>query len=265
MDELALNAAMDRYACGDARAFPELHRALHGRLLAYLTRMCSSATLAGDLTQETFLRVHRARSTFAPGGAVTPWAYSIARNVYLDHARAQRHRSAERLPSDPGAEPPDPRGADAEAVAVASQTARAVERVLSSLPAAQREAFVLLRYEGLSVHDAAAILGATPTAVKLRAFRAYEALRAELEELKRRPEGGKGAEQSGKRRAETGAERRAETGAERRAETGAERRAETGAERRAGRSTEKSAAAEPERRGGRGRAPGDVRGGSDEG
>ncbi|WP_437629532.1 RNA polymerase sigma factor [Sorangium sp. So ce854] len=241
MNELALNAAMDRYACGDARAFPELHRALHGRLLAYLARMCSSVTLAGDLTQETFLRMHRARSTFAPGGAVTPWAYAIARNVYLDHARAQRHRSTERLPSDPGAEPPDPRGADAEAVAMASQTARAVERVLSSLPAAQREAFVLLRYEGMSVQDAAAILGATPTAVKLRAFRAYEALRAELEELKRRPEDGEGAEQSGKRRAEKSAERRA------------------------GRSTEMSAAAEPERRGGRGGAPRDVRGGSDEG
>jgi RNA polymerase sigma-70 factor (ECF subfamily) len=35
------------------------------------------------------------------------------------------------------------------------------------------------------VQDAAAILGTTATAVKLRAFRAYEALRAELEELKR--------------------------------------------------------------------------------
>ncbi|WP_081426859.1 RNA polymerase sigma factor [Sorangium cellulosum] len=233
MNELALNAAMDRYACGDARAFPELHRALHARLFAYLTRMCSSTTLAGDLTQETFLRLHRARSTFAPGGAVTPWAYAIARNVYLDHTRAQRHRSAERLPSDPGAEPPDTRGADGEAVAMASQTARAVERVLSSIPAAQREAFILLRYEGLSVQDAAAILGATPSAVKLRAFRAYEALRAEIEELKRGPEAGTGAQ--------TGAEKRVK------------KRAATGA------------AAEPERSGRRGRAPGDVRGGADDG
>ncbi|WP_437935105.1 RNA polymerase sigma factor [Sorangium sp. So ce341] len=198
MDELALNAAMDRYACGDARAFTELHRALSARLLAYLTRMCGSETLAGDLAQETFLRMHRARSTFARGGAVTPWAYAIARNVYVDHARAQKHRSTERLPSDPGAEPPDARGADAEAVAIATETARAVERVLARLPASQREAFILIRYEGLSVQDAAAILGTTGTAVKLRAFRAYEALRAALEELKRQPEAergeGRGAE-----------------------------------------------------------------------
>lgn len=188
MDELALNEAMDRYACGDARAFPELHRALAARLLAYLTRMSGSETLAGDLTQETFLRMHRARSSFARGGAVAPWAYAIARNVYLDHARAQKHRGTERLPSDPGAEPPDARGADAEAVAIASETARAVERALAGLPASQREAFILIRYEGLSVQDAAAVLGTTASAVKLRAFRAYEALRAALDDLKRRPE-----------------------------------------------------------------------------
>jgi RNA polymerase sigma-70 factor (ECF subfamily) len=156
--------------------------------------MCGSATLAGDLTQETFLRMHRARSSFARGGAVLPWTYAIARNVYIDHARGAKHRSTERLPSDPGAEPADVRGADAESVAIAAQTAQAVERVLSSIPAAQREAFILIRYEGLSVQDAAAILGATPTAVKLRAFRAYEALRAEIEELRRRPDPEKGAE-----------------------------------------------------------------------
>jgi RNA polymerase sigma-70 factor (ECF subfamily) len=55
-----------------------------------------------------------------------------------------------------------------------------VERTLASLPPNQREAFVLIRYEGLSVADAAAIVGATEGAVKLRAFHAYEALRAAL-------------------------------------------------------------------------------------
>jgi RNA polymerase sigma-70 factor (ECF subfamily) len=65
-------------------------------------------------------------------------------------------------------------------VAIARQTAALVESVLGKLAPAQREAFVLLRYEGMSVEDAAAVLGSTPTAVKLRAFRAYEALRAAL-------------------------------------------------------------------------------------
>lgn len=181
MDEAELDAAMDRYASGDGAAFATLHRALHPRLFAFLVRMSGSPTTADDLVQETFLRMHRARATFARGAAVVPWAYAIARNVLLDHARAAKHRKTERLPSDPGAEPSDRSGADGESAAIAAEGMRTVERVLAALPAAQREAFVLLRYEGLSVQDAAAVLGATPGAVKLRAFRAYEALRAELD------------------------------------------------------------------------------------
>jgi len=186
MDESDLNAAMDRYACGDAQAFTRVHRALFPRLLAYLTRMCGSPTVADDLVQETFLRMHRARATFAAGGAVLPWAYAIARNVHIDHARSSKLRSTERLPSDPGLELSDTSGGDAESAAIAAEAARVVERVLASLPAAQREAFVLIRYEGLRVEDAAAIVGATQTAVKLRAFRAYEALRAALQDYRAR-------------------------------------------------------------------------------
>ncbi|MFO0763076.1 MAG: RNA polymerase sigma factor [Byssovorax sp.] len=183
MDEPELNRTMDRYAAGDDRSFATLHQALHPRLLAFLTRMSGSSALAEDLVQETFLRVHRARGTFAAGGAVLPWVYAIARNAYLDQARAAKLRKTERLPSDPGAEPVDPGGASAESAAIAAQAARVVNNVLGRLPPQQRDAFVLIRYEGLSVQDAAAVLGATPTAVKLRAFRAYEALRAALDDL----------------------------------------------------------------------------------
>ena len=180
MDEAALNAAMERYATGDERAFAVLHEGLYPRLSAYLLRMTGSPAHAADLVQETFLRMHRARATFAPRGAVLPWAYAIARNVHHDHARAAKLRQTERLPSDPGSEPPAGSGADAESAAIAAEGARIVEQVLAALPAAQREAFVLIRYEGLSMADAAAVLGTTPAAVKLRAFRAYEALREAL-------------------------------------------------------------------------------------
>jgi RNA polymerase sigma-70 factor (ECF subfamily) len=198
MDEAALNAAMDRYACGDAQAFATLHRALFPRLLAYFTRICGSSALADDLVQETFLRLHRARSTFAPGGAVLPWTYAIARNVHIDHTRSTKLRSTERLPSDSGPDAVAESGSDGESAAIAAEAARVVEQVLARLPPTQRDAFVLIRYEGLSVQDAALVLGATPTAVKLRAFRAYEALRAALEGFRARKDSPKEHEKTAK-------------------------------------------------------------------
>lgn len=131
------------------------------------------------------MRIHRARGSFEAGAAVVPWAYAIARNAWLDHLRAAKVRGDTRRTkgnddSAGPAEAPTGPDADSEQLAIARETAALVESVLRRLAPAQREAFVLLRYEGMSVDDAAAVLGSTPTAVKLRAFRAYEALRAAL-------------------------------------------------------------------------------------
>ncbi len=60
------------------------------------------------------------------------------------------------------------------------QLALSVERVLARLPAPNREAFELVKQEGLSHAEAAEVLGTTVSAVKLRAHRTYQALRSAL-------------------------------------------------------------------------------------
>ena len=183
--EAAGDAAMSRYAEGDDRAFNDVHAALFSRLRTFLLRLARSESVADDLLQETFLRIHRARGSFAEGARLVPWSYAIARNVYIDHTRspsAQRERVATG-DEDVGAQALTGPEADGEAVAMARDLARAVERTLAELPPNQREAFVLLRYEGMSVADAAEVLGTSDGAVKLRAFHAYEALRAALGSL----------------------------------------------------------------------------------
>ena len=71
-------------------------------------------------------------------------------------------------------------GGSPEALARAKQLAALIDGVVARLPENQRDAYVLIREEGLSTADAGRVLGATPTAVKLRAHRAYEAIRAAL-------------------------------------------------------------------------------------
>jgi RNA polymerase sigma-70 factor (ECF subfamily) len=62
----------------------------------------------------------------------------------------------------------------------AKQLALAVERELARLPEAQRAAFELVKEEGLSMAEAAKVLGTSVGAVKLRAHRTYELLRSRL-------------------------------------------------------------------------------------
>ena len=182
--EESLDEAMNRYAQGEQAAFGILYDGLGQKLRAFLTRLTGAPVVADDLLQETFMRIHRARGSFDARAAVVPWAYAIARNAWLDHVRAAKVRGETRAKghdeSGATAEASTGPDADSEQLAIARETAALVESVLGRLAPAQREAFVLLRYEGMSVEDAAAVLGSTPTAVKLRAFRAYEALRAAL-------------------------------------------------------------------------------------
>jgi RNA polymerase sigma-70 factor, ECF subfamily len=176
-----LDAAMDRYASGEDSAFHALYRYGAPRVRGFLLRLSGDPALSDDLTQEAFLRIHRARGSFEPGAAALPWAFAIARNVFLDHVRRPKMRRIATAPQ--GESPPErlaPPDTQGEEVAIAHEMLEVVRKTLGELPVLQREAFILLRFEGLSVHEAAQVLGATEGAVKIRAFRAYEALREAL-------------------------------------------------------------------------------------
>jgi RNA polymerase sigma-70 factor (ECF subfamily) len=172
--------AMQRHADGDGLAFAEVFAALAPRLRSFLRRLGAGSDVAEDLTQETFLRMHAARGSFARGKPVAPWAYSIARNCFISYARSAKHKRERTSVDADHVELPGSNAASAEEENIAQQSARVIHRVLDSLTPARREAFVLLRYEGLSVAEAAQIVGISEGALKIRAFHAYEALRQAL-------------------------------------------------------------------------------------
>jgi RNA polymerase sigma-70 factor (ECF subfamily) len=176
----AANAAMERYAQGDNAAFGELYDLLQPRLYGYLLSKARSAALAEDLVQQTFFNIHRARGRFARGADVLPWAFAIARRLFIDHARkAGREVPAlddgEREPGGPSPERPDEQ-------AVAHELQAQATTAIHRLPAPQREVFEMTRLEGLSHAAAAEILGTTVTAVKMRAFYGTRDLHAALDE-----------------------------------------------------------------------------------
>lgn len=179
----ALDAAMGRYARGEDAAFGEVYDGLAPRLQSFLQRYTRDRARAEDVVQQTMLQIHRARGRFIPGAQVVPWAFAIARRLLIDmHRRGGREVLA---PTDDDTLTQLMAALDAPAddVAIAKEVALRLSAELSRLPENQRVAFELIKQDGLSVAEAAQVLGTTVAAVKLRAHRAYEAMRAVLTEL----------------------------------------------------------------------------------
>ncbi|HVJ92121.1 MAG TPA: RNA polymerase sigma factor [Labilithrix sp.] len=180
-----LEEAMQRYADGDDKQLAVVYDEAAPALYSFLTRLCRDRVLAEDLTHETFLRVHGARASYRPGARVLPWMYAIGRRLFLDYVRSRkRHgpsldaaRPDGRQQSDPGVPATGP---SADDMLVANRLAARIELLLAEMPETQSTAFRLLKQENLSVSEAAAVLGTTEMTIKLRAHRAYEALRAAL-------------------------------------------------------------------------------------
>lgn len=178
-DSLSIEELMARYVEGSADAFSELYRRISPNLMGYLLRLTRDRMRAEDLLQVTFTKIHRARQSYLRGAPVLPWVLAIARRSFLDERRAARTRT-EDLSTDGTL--PEPRQ---EPEGVPNDVSDALERALDRLPETYREAIQLTKISGLSIHEAAGVLGTTETAVKLRVHRGYTQLRKELERFSR--------------------------------------------------------------------------------
>jgi RNA polymerase sigma factor (sigma-70 family) len=122
-----------------------------------------------DAYQEVFLALFQARHTYQAGRPLEPWLFAIARNVAADHSRRRWARATwEELTSDLP-----------EHAAAGDAPARApdLEGLLNRLPPGQREAFAMLKLDGMTLEAAAGRAGVSVGALKVRAHRAYKTLR----------------------------------------------------------------------------------------
>src|SRR3954454_1540797 len=180
----AANEAMNRYADGDASAFPILYDAIAPRIEGLVRRRTRDASRIDDIVQQTFERIHRARGTFIRGSDVLSWAFKIARNLCLDFgAQGWRERPADGKHGEAGEDGADPIAQavaeviDAERIATARETLARLVRAFRALPEPQQLALELVRVEGFSMAAAAENLGVTLPSVKMSVFRGAAALR----------------------------------------------------------------------------------------
>ncbi len=87
---------IERSLRGDLKAFETLVRKHQEMVFRFLLHFAGNASDAEDLTQETFLLVHRKLSQHNPAQSFSSWMISIARNLALSH-----HRKRIPTPLDP--------------------------------------------------------------------------------------------------------------------------------------------------------------------
>ncbi len=165
-----LEQLMLQYQLADAAATTALIRAVNPLLYQFFLYRSASREDAGDLLQDTWLRIHKSRHTYRPGDPLLPWLYGIARHVQVDGFRRQqrirsREQTMESLP---------------EPVAYARSDAGdmpSFEAIVARLPESQREVVTMLKVTGMSLEEVARATASSVGAVKQKAHRAYETLR----------------------------------------------------------------------------------------
>jgi RNA polymerase sigma-70 factor, ECF subfamily len=122
-----------------------------------------------DVVAETFVVAWRRFDKLS--GEPLPWLLGIARRVASNHRRAGTRRSAliERL-----------QGADVPAWSEPAGIDHDLGAALASLGALDREALLLVAWEGLDHHDAAVVMGCSTGAFSVRLHRARRKLALSL-------------------------------------------------------------------------------------
>ncbi|MEZ0253562.1 MAG: sigma-70 family RNA polymerase sigma factor [Methylobacteriaceae bacterium] len=142
-------------------------------LRAFALSLAMNHAVADDLVQETLLKAWKNQDRFEPGSNLQAWLCTILRNHFYTDIR-KRKREVE-----------DADGTMAgQMVASAAQEANSelqqVKQHLAKLPAAMREALLLVGAQGLTYEDAAELIGCQVGTVKSRVSRARALLARSL-------------------------------------------------------------------------------------
>jgi len=175
---------MLRVRDGDGVSFAALLNKHRLPVIHFLCRMVQNQAVAEELAQDVFLRVYRSRNSYEPSAKFTTWLFRIATHTALNALRdGKRERGQESLDDvgegSLGRQIPDGRPSVEQSMVAGDRLAE-VRRAVAALPAKQRAAVLMHKYEEMEYSQIAKALSCSESALKSLLFRAYETLRARL-------------------------------------------------------------------------------------
>jgi RNA polymerase sigma-70 factor (ECF subfamily) len=169
---------------GDDTSFALLLERHRGPVVHFLYRMVQNQPVSEELAQEVFLRVYRSRTTYEPTAKFTTWLFRIASHLALNWIRNGRKEKGHESLSDSMLDGAERQVADrqltVEQEMLYQVKLREVRNAIEGLPAKQRAAVMMHKYQELEYSQIARALSCSESAVKSLLFRAYETLRERL-------------------------------------------------------------------------------------
>jgi RNA polymerase sigma-70 factor (ECF subfamily) len=170
---------------GDPHAFETLFRKYQTYVYNIGLGMLCNSEDAADVTQETFLRLHRSLDSFRGDACFSTWLYRVAVNLCITELRRRgrnrfqflddiSHEEDVKLTEETAGPSP------AEAMEMEEER-RVVRQVLRMLPPDYRAVMVLRHFQQLAYEEIADVLNLSLSQVKTRLFRARKMFKDRFE------------------------------------------------------------------------------------
>ncbi len=153
----------------------QLYLRYYQSAVLYLTALCKNQELARDLVTDAFVKAYISLPGDSPSFQF--WLFRVCKNLWYDHLRKHKHELDTESQSEPVSDStPESRYLENERV-------RALWNAISTLPPLDRELVTLHYFSGLSLQEAAQLLGKSYPAVRQRMSRLRQTLKQQMEEF----------------------------------------------------------------------------------
>ena len=183
--DFLINAAKN----GDPLALNQLVNQWHKRIYNFAYKYFHDYDMAMEVTQKTFISMHKNLKTLKGASSFKSWIYTIAVNYCHEEVRRQNRRWVfpfmkvqakddqdfiQNTETTHREENPDLKYAQTELKTI-------LKRALKELPEEQRLVVIMKEYEGLKIREIATIIGISENTVKSRLYYALHSLKKLLE------------------------------------------------------------------------------------
>jgi RNA polymerase sigma-70 factor (ECF subfamily) len=162
-------------------------------LKSFILKRVSDSSLADDLLQDVFVKIHSNIDSLQDDTKICNWAYQITRNTIIDYYRKKKEHpvDVDGLLSDDFDEDEQikeisinkdtlPSTVDTNELSPAGEIAAGLKELVESLPEKYAQALLLVEFEGISQIELAKRLGISLSGAKSRVQRGRQMLKDSL-------------------------------------------------------------------------------------